>query len=91
MWTGDKVITKTITPQSLEDINDVLRRPCVIWDNEHANDYDQKRVFLGKKVYFSSKHRHYQVTFELHITFFPATSSRSLKFTSITLKLLFLI
>ena len=48
MWTGDKVITKNITAESLEDINDVLKRKCVIWDNEHANDYDQKRVFLGK-------------------------------------------
>ncbi len=48
MWTGDKVISKVISDKSLEDINDVLRRPCVIWDNEHANDYDQKRVFLGK-------------------------------------------
>lgn len=24
-----------------------MRRPPVIWDNLHANDYDQKRVFLG--------------------------------------------
>lgn len=47
MWTGDKVISKDITVKSLEDINAVLQRPAVIWDNEHANDYDQKRVFLG--------------------------------------------
>ena len=50
MWTGDKVITKNITAESLEDINDVLKRKCVIWDNEHANDYDQKRVYLGRYV-----------------------------------------
>lgn len=24
-----------------------MRRPPVIWDNLHANDYDPKRVFLG--------------------------------------------
>ena len=47
MWTGDKVISKVISRKSLEDINDVLKRPVVIWDNAHANDYDQKRVFLG--------------------------------------------
>ena len=47
MWTGDKVISKIISDESLEDINEVLKRKCVIWDNEHANDYDQKRVFLG--------------------------------------------
>ena len=47
MWTGDKVISKIISDEHLEDINDVLKRKCVIWDNEHANDYDQKRVFMG--------------------------------------------
>ena len=47
MWTGDKVISKVISGKTLEDINEVLRRRVVIWDNEHANDYDQKRVFLG--------------------------------------------
>ena len=45
MWTGDKVISKLVTPESLEDINDVLKRPVVIWDNIHANDYDQVRSF----------------------------------------------
>ncbi len=48
MWTGDKVISKTISRASLEEITEVLKRPCIIWDNEHANDYDQKRVFLGQ-------------------------------------------
>ena len=47
MWTGDKVIPKDITVASLEEITAVLKRPPVIWDNEHANDYDQKRVYLG--------------------------------------------
>jgi protein O-GlcNAcase/histone acetyltransferase len=47
MWTGDKVISKVISSASLEEINDVCKRPVVIWDNEHANDYDQKRIFLG--------------------------------------------
>lgn len=47
MWTGAKVITKTISVQSIEQLTEVLKRPPVIWDNIHANDYDQKRVFLG--------------------------------------------
>jgi len=47
MWTGDKVIPKDITVPSLEEITTVLKRPPVIWDNEHANDYDQKRLYLG--------------------------------------------
>ncbi|XP_008547442.1 protein O-GlcNAcase isoform X1 [Microplitis demolitor] len=47
MWTGPKVVSRLLTPESIEEITEVLRRPPVIWDNLHANDYDQKRVFLG--------------------------------------------
>lgn len=44
---GPKVISRLLTVESIEEITEVLRRPPVIWDNIHANDYDQKRVFLG--------------------------------------------
>ncbi|XP_031838297.1 O-GlcNAcase isoform X2 [Nomia melanderi] len=47
MWTGPKVISRLLTVESIEEITEVLKRPPVIWDNLHANDYDQKRVFLG--------------------------------------------
>jgi len=47
MWTGPKVISRYITVASIDEITDVLRRKPVIWDNLHANDYDQKRLFLG--------------------------------------------
>jgi protein O-GlcNAcase/histone acetyltransferase len=47
MWTGPKVISKDITVESIKEISSVLQRPPVIWDNIHANDYDQKRLFLG--------------------------------------------
>lgn len=47
MWTGSKVISKNITVQSIQELSEVLKRPPVIWDNLHANDYDQKRLFLG--------------------------------------------
>ncbi|XP_049287177.1 protein O-GlcNAcase [Anopheles funestus] len=47
LWTGPKVISKVLTIESIEEITEVLKRPPVIWDNLHANDYDQKRVFLG--------------------------------------------
>lgn len=46
-WTGSKVITKTLTTEGIQEITEVLQRKPVIWDNLHANDYDQKRVFLG--------------------------------------------
>uniref|UniRef100_A0A182IZD6 protein O-GlcNAcase n=1 Tax=Anopheles atroparvus TaxID=41427 RepID=A0A182IZD6_ANOAO len=47
LWTGPKVISKLLTVECIVEITDVLKRPPVIWDNLHANDYDQKRVFLG--------------------------------------------
>ncbi|UYV78632.1 K02A2.6-like, partial [Cordylochernes scorpioides] len=47
MWTGPRVISKTITVESIQELSEVLKRPPVIWDNIHANDYDQKRLFLG--------------------------------------------
>lgn len=47
MWTGPKVISRFISPASIDELSDVLRRKPVIWDNLHANDYDQKRLFLG--------------------------------------------
>ena len=47
MWTGPKVISKRLTVEHIDEITAALRRPPVIWDNIHANDYDQKRLFLG--------------------------------------------
>ncbi|XP_067658017.1 protein O-GlcNAcase-like isoform X2 [Haliotis asinina] len=47
MWTGPKVISKKLSIQSLEEVASVLKRPPVIWDNIHANDYDPRRIFLG--------------------------------------------
>ncbi|CAG5130642.1 unnamed protein product [Candidula unifasciata] len=47
MWTGPKVVSKKLTIASLEEIAAVLKRPAVIWDNIHANDYDPRRIFLG--------------------------------------------
>ncbi|XP_013779200.1 protein O-GlcNAcase-like isoform X1 [Limulus polyphemus] len=47
LWTGPKVISKVISIESILELSEVLKRPPIIWDNLHANDYDQKRVFLG--------------------------------------------
>ncbi|XP_055617072.1 protein O-GlcNAcase [Toxorhynchites rutilus septentrionalis] len=47
LWTGSKVISKILTVDDIQEITEVLKRAPVIWDNLHANDYDQKRVFLG--------------------------------------------
>ncbi|CAM9998737.1 unnamed protein product [Lampetra fluviatilis] len=47
LWTGPKVVSKDISLESVEEVSKVLKRRPVIWDNIHANDYDQKRLFLG--------------------------------------------
>ena len=44
---GPKVISKLISTSSIDELANVLHRPPVIWDNLHANDYDQRRLFLG--------------------------------------------
>ena len=46
-WTGAKVVSEVIGKDELVEINRVLRRSPVLWDNLHANDYDQQRMFLG--------------------------------------------
>ncbi|XP_072433853.1 protein O-GlcNAcase isoform X2 [Chiloscyllium punctatum] len=47
IWTGSTVISKEITPESVEEVQVVIKRRPLIWDNLHANDYAQRRVFLG--------------------------------------------
>ncbi|TRY82648.1 hypothetical protein DNTS_032585 [Danionella cerebrum] len=47
LWTGPKVVSQEISLASIEEVSAVLRRPPVIWDNIHANDYDPQRFFLG--------------------------------------------
>ncbi|XP_065890014.1 protein O-GlcNAcase-like isoform X2 [Dysidea avara] len=47
LWTGPRVISKEISVESIKEITEVIKRPPVIWDNLHANDYDQRRLFLG--------------------------------------------
>ena len=41
------MISKSITVDSILQLSNVLQRRPVIWDNLHANDYDQRRLFLG--------------------------------------------
>ncbi|XP_074896374.1 protein O-GlcNAcase-like [Buteo buteo] len=47
IWTGPKVVSQELSAMQLEEVEGVLRRRPVIWDNLYANDYDCRRVFLG--------------------------------------------
>lgn len=45
--TGRKVISRKLSVDCLAEVESVLQRPPLIWDNLHANDYDSRRLFLG--------------------------------------------
>ncbi|XP_077598414.1 protein O-GlcNAcase [Stigmatopora nigra] len=47
IWTGSKVISRNLSVDRLAEVESVLQRPPLIWDNLHANDYDSRRLFLG--------------------------------------------
>uniref|UniRef100_A0A673CSL1 Si:dkey-183c6.8 n=1 Tax=Sphaeramia orbicularis TaxID=375764 RepID=A0A673CSL1_9TELE len=47
IWTGSKVISRKLSMDCLAEVESVLQRPPLIWDNLHANDYDSRRLFLG--------------------------------------------
>jgi protein O-GlcNAcase/histone acetyltransferase len=46
-WTGPEIISREITVAHIQDLQTVLRRKPLIWDNLHANDYDGRRFFCG--------------------------------------------
>lgn len=46
-FTGSKVISRKMSVDCLAEVESVLQRPPLVWDNLHANDYDSRRLFLG--------------------------------------------
>ena len=46
-WTGPEIVSRTITEAHIDEVASWLRRPPVLWDNLHANDYDGRRVHCG--------------------------------------------
>ena len=56
-WTGPEIISREITSESIEALQQQVRRRPVLWDNLHANDYDMTRLFLGPYSGRSSKLR----------------------------------
>jgi protein O-GlcNAcase / histone acetyltransferase len=47
LWTGPNIISREITVTHVQDLQGLLRRKPLIWDNLHANDYDGRRFFCG--------------------------------------------
>ena len=46
-WTGPEIISSQIPVSHIESLANTLRRPPLLWDNLHANDYDGQRFYCG--------------------------------------------
>ena len=46
-WTGPEIISREITVAHVRELQAILRRKPLIWDNLHANDYDGRRFYCG--------------------------------------------
>jgi protein O-GlcNAcase/histone acetyltransferase len=46
-WTGPEIISREITLSHIQELQKILHRKPLIWDNLHANDYDGRRFFCG--------------------------------------------
>jgi protein O-GlcNAcase / histone acetyltransferase len=46
-WTGPEIISREITVDHINEVQKVLGRKPLIWDNLHANDYDGRRFYCG--------------------------------------------
>lgn len=47
LWTGPEIVSAEIPVESILSLTKRLRRPPLIWDNLHANDYDLRRHYCG--------------------------------------------
>lgn len=46
-WTGPEIVSREITVAHVQELQKMLRRRPLIWDNLHANDYDGRRFYCG--------------------------------------------
>lgn len=46
-WTGPEIVSEEITVESIQELQSVLKRKPIIWENLHANDYDIRRIYFG--------------------------------------------
>jgi hypothetical protein len=46
-WTGPEIISPEITVAHIQELEQLLQRQPILWDNLHANDYDGRRFFCG--------------------------------------------
>lgn len=44
---GPQIVSHTIDLPHVQAVAAIVRRKPIIWDNLFANDYDQRRLYLG--------------------------------------------
>ena len=47
MWTGEEVVSQSISKKALKELKDLFSNPIIIWDNYYANDYCPSRFYIG--------------------------------------------
>lgn len=47
LWTGPEIVSKEISVESIKQLTLRIKRPPILWDNLHANDYDLRRLYCG--------------------------------------------
>ncbi len=47
LWTGPEIISREIALRHIQEVQTLLRRRPIIWDNLHASDYDGRRFYCG--------------------------------------------
>ena len=47
LWTGPEIVSREIPVAHLREVQALVQRKPLIWDNLHANDYDGRRFFCG--------------------------------------------
>ena len=46
-WTGPEIVSDGISVAHVREVQHLLRRKPILWDNLHANDYDGRRFVCG--------------------------------------------
>lgn len=47
-WTGEDVVSETVTRITIEKAENLLNRKPLIWDNYFADDYCLRRIYMGE-------------------------------------------
>ena len=47
LWTGNEVVSESITKKDIKELQSLFPNPIIIWDNYYANDYCPSKFYIG--------------------------------------------